>query len=127
MRVRAGVNTIEIVLVVAIICLLVAIAFPWFTRAGRQQAAYDARQTLEHLRDAEDGFFAKHHRYGTLTDSLDMRVPPQVRVEIGGSGLESGRGWNASASATGATCYIGVGVDTVIASVHTGDGHVVCQ
>ena len=48
-------------------------------------------------------------------------------AEVGGTGLESGRGWNASASATGATCFIGVGVDTVIGSVHTGDGHVVCQ
>src|SRR5579872_3379409 len=127
MRTPRGVTTIEIVLIVAIICLLVAIAFPWFTRAGRQQAAYDARQSLERLRDAEDAFFAKHHRYGTLADTLDFHVPPQVHLDIGGTGLTTGRGWNATAAATGATCYIGVGVDTVIGSVHTGDGRVVCQ
>jgi Tfp pilus assembly protein PilE len=124
---RRAVTTIEVVLIVAIICLLVAIAFPWFTKAGQQQAAYDARQSLEHLRDAEDAFFAKHHRYGTLADTIDYHAPPQVHVEIGGTGLTSGHGWNATASATGATCYIGVGVDTIIGTVHTGDGHVVCQ
>ena len=45
MRTRrgGGVTTIEIVLIVAIICLLVAIAFPWFTRAGRQQGTYEKR------------------------------------------------------------------------------------
>jgi Tfp pilus assembly protein PilE len=127
MRERRGANAIEIVLIVAIICLLAAIAFPWFTRAGQQQAVYDARQTLEHLRDAEDAFFAKHHRYATLADTMEYRVPPQIHLDIGGNGLASGRGWNATASATGATCYIGVGVDTIIGSVHTGDGRVVCQ
>jgi Tfp pilus assembly protein PilE len=126
MRSRGGVNTIEVVLIVAIICLLVAIAFPWFTRAGRQQAAYDARQTLERLRDAEDAYFAKHHAYATLTDSIDYRSPPDVHVAIGGSGLTTGKGWNATAQATGTTCYIGVGVDTIIGNVHTSDGRVVC-
>jgi len=128
MRTRrgGGVTTIEIVLIVAIICLLVAIAFPWFTRAGRQQGAYDARQTLERLRDAEDAYFAKHHKYGTLTDSIDYHVPPSVHVSIGGDGIASGRGWNATAVANSATCYLGVGADTVIADVHLSDGHVLC-
>jgi Tfp pilus assembly protein PilE len=126
MRSRAAVSTIEIVLIVAIICLLVAIAFPWFTRAGRQQAAYDARQTLERLRDAEDAYFAKHHKYATLSDTMDYHVPPDVHVSIGGSGLDSGRGWNATAVASNATCYIGVGVDTIIGNQHTSDGRVVC-
>jgi Tfp pilus assembly protein PilE len=121
-----GVSTVEVVLIVAIICLLVAIAFPWFTRAGRQQAAYDARQTLERLRDAEDAYFAKHHQYGTLTDSIGYHPPPDVHVAIAGSGLTTGRGWNATAQATGTTCYIGVGVDTIIGNVHTSDGRVVC-
>jgi Tfp pilus assembly protein PilE len=126
MRRRCGATAIDIILIVAIICLLVAIAFPWFTRAGRQQAGYDARQTLERLRDAQDAYFAKHHRYATLADSIEYHQPPDVRVSVGGSGLETGRGWNATAQATGATCYIGVGVDTIIGTVHTGDGHVVC-
>jgi Tfp pilus assembly protein PilE len=123
---RRGAHAIEIVLIVAIICLLVAIAFPWFTHAGRQQAAYDARQTLERLRDAEDAYFAKHHAYATLADTMPYHQPPDVHVTIGGTGLTSGKGWNATAQATGVTCYIGVGVDTIIGTVHTSDGHVVC-
>jgi Tfp pilus assembly protein PilE len=127
MRGRRAVTTIEIVLIVAIICLLVAIAFPWFTRAGRQQAAYDARQTLERLRDAEDAYFAKHHKYAALGDSaFDYHTPPEMRVTIGGDGMATGRGWNATAVASTMTCYIGVGTDTIIGNVHMSDGHVVC-
>lgn len=127
MRGRRAVTTLEIVLIVAIICLLVAIAFPWFTRAGRQQGAYDARQALERLRDAEDAHFAKHHSYAMIGDTtMDYHVPPAVKLTIGGDGLTSGRGWNATAIADAATCYIGVGSDTVIGNVHTGDGRVVC-
>lgn len=122
-----GASAIEIVLIVAIICLLVAIAFPWFSGAGRQQAAYDARQALERLRDAEDAHFAKYHSYAMLGDTtMDYRVPPQIRVTIGGDGLSSGRGWNATAVANTTKCYIGVGVDTIIGNAHTSDGHVAC-
>jgi Tfp pilus assembly protein PilE len=127
MRTRSAVSPIEIVLIVAIICLLVAIAFPWFSGAGRQQAAYDARRALENLRDAEDAHFAKHHSYAVLGDTtMDYRVPPSVAIKIGGDGLSSGRGWNATATASAVTCYVGVGTDTVIANVHTSDGHVIC-
>lgn len=124
---RQAASAIEIVMIVAIICLLVAIAFPWFSGAGRQQATYDARQALERLRDAEDAHFAKHHAYAMLGDTtMDYHVPPEIHVTIGGNGLASGRGWNATAVASAAKCYIGVGVDTIIGNVHTGDGHVVC-
>jgi Tfp pilus assembly protein PilE len=127
-RRRAAGTTIEIVLIVAIVCLLVAIAFPWFTRAGRQQAAYDARRALEQLRDAEDAHFAKHHTYAMIGDTtMDYHVPPELHITIGGDGLASGRGWNATAVAGAATCYVGVGADTVIGNVHVSDGHVVCQ
>lgn len=127
MRRRRAVTTIEIVLIVAIICLLVAIAFPWFTRAGRQQAAYDARRALEQLRDAEDAHFAKHHTYALIGDTtLDYHAPPQMHITIGGDGLADGRGWNATAVSGASTCYIGVGADTIIASVHVADGHVLC-
>ena len=123
----AAVTTIEIVLIVAIVCLLVAIAFPWFTRAGRQQAAYDARRALEQLRDAEDSHFAKHHTYAMIGDTtMDYHVPPQIRITLGGDDLASGRGWNATAISGAATCYVGVGVDTVIGTVKVSDGHVLC-
>jgi type II secretory pathway pseudopilin PulG len=127
MRTRRGVTAIEIILIVAIVCLLVAIAFPWFTRAGRQQAGYDARRALEQLRDAEDAHFAKHHTYAAIGDTtLDFRVPPQLHITVGGDGLADGRGWNATAVSGSATCYVGVGVDTVIGSVRVSDGRVLC-
>lgn len=124
---RGAASIIEIVLIVAIVCLLVAIAFPHFTRAGRQEAADDARRALEQLRDAEDSHFAKHHTYALLGDTtMDYRVPPQIHITLGGGDLASGRGWNATAVSGAATCYIGVGADTVIGSVHVSDGHVLC-
>lgn len=127
MRTRQAVTTIEIVLIVAIICLLVAIAFPWFTRAGRQQATYDARRALEQLRDAEDSHFAKHHTYATIGDTtLEFHVPPQLHITVGGNGLADGRGWNATATTGSATCYVGVGADTIIGNVRVSDGHVLC-
>jgi len=126
-RGRRAVTTVEIVLIVAIVCLLVAIAFPWFTHAGQQQSAYDARHALETLRDAEDAHFAKHHSYATIGDTtLDYHVPPQMHVTVGGGGLTDGRGWNATANTGQATCYVGVGVDTVIGTVKVSDGHVLC-
>ncbi len=121
-----GVTALEIILIIAIVCLLVAIAAPWFNRAGRQQAAYDTRQALERLRDAQDAFFAKHNRYATDGDTTGYRAPADIRITIGGTGIAAGRGWNATAVSNGATCYIGVGVDTIIGTVHTGDGRVVC-
>jgi type II secretory pathway pseudopilin PulG len=127
MRRRRAVTTIEIILMVAIVCLLVAIAFPWFTRVGRQQEAYDARHALESLRDAEDAHFAKHHNYAAIGDTtLDYHVPPQMHITIGGDGLADGKGWNATAISGASTCYIGIGADTVMANVHVSDGHVLC-
>ena len=127
MRGRRAATIVEIVLIVAIVCLLVAIAFPWFTRAGHQQAAYDARHALEQLRDAEDAHFAKHHNYATIGDTtLEYHVPPELHITVGGGGLADGRGWNATANSGSATCYVGVGVDTIIGTVKVSDGHVLC-
>lgn len=130
---RAGVTAIEVAMVIVILLLLAAIAYPRIAGNQQRRLAYDARTSLEKLRDAQDAYYAQHRQYATdLTTTKftpPLSLPSDVTVTISGTGMDSGRGWAATSVVTQAPtirCYIGVGVDTVVGTVHLKDGSVTC-
>jgi type II secretory pathway pseudopilin PulG len=131
---RAGATRIEIGMVVVILAILGAIAYPRFAGDGRRRAAYDARSTLERLRDAQDAFLSSHRRYAADLDTAGVSPPPTIHVTIGGAGLGTGTGWSAKAVSVdppGIECTIGVGIDSLAAPApadgHSRDGVVTCR
>jgi Tfp pilus assembly protein PilE len=116
-------------MVLVIVAILVAIAYPHFAANPGRRAAYDTRAALERLRDAEDRYHASHGKYTADLTALDFASSSDVQVTVGGTGLDAGTGWNATASTPTppyVRCYIGVGVDSVIGTVHVANGMVAC-
>jgi prepilin-type N-terminal cleavage/methylation domain-containing protein len=130
---RGAVTLIEVLMVLVILALLVAIAYPRFVENPSRRANYDARAALERLKDAEADYYTAHHAYTsdlTALGTLGFSSSSDVQITIGGTGLASGAGWNASASTSSppyVRCYIGVGADSVIDTVHVANGGIVCH
>jgi prepilin-type N-terminal cleavage/methylation domain-containing protein len=128
---RGAVTVIEVLMVVVIIAILAAIAYPRFSGNPARRATYDARAALERLKDAEDRYYSSHRKYTTDLKALDFASSSDVQVTVGGAGLDAGTGWNAMATTSGAApvkCYIGVGADSVVGwdAVHAANGAIVC-
>ncbi|HWZ60808.1 MAG TPA: prepilin-type N-terminal cleavage/methylation domain-containing protein [Gemmatimonadaceae bacterium] len=126
---REGVTIIEVLMVVVILAILAAIAYPRFATNPTRRATYDARATLEQLREAEQRYFGSHRRYSADLTALEFTAPSGVQVTVGGTGLEAGTGWSATAETSSPPyvhCYVGVGADSVIGTVHMQNGAVVC-
>ena len=126
---RAGVTVIEVLMVVVIVLLLIAIAYPRFAGNRQRQYVYDARTSLEQLRDAQDAYYATHRQYAPDVAALKFTPPGDVSISIGGTGLSGGTGWSATATSSKTAsirCYIGVGVDTVFDNQHLRPGAVTC-
>jgi len=129
MRQRSAVTVIEVLMVLVILAILAAIAYPRFAANPGRRAAYDARASLERLKDAQDEYFRSHRRYSADMTALEFTTSPDVQVTIGGTGLETGTGWSATAQTSSPPyvhCYVGVGADSVIGAVHMRNGAIVC-
>jgi type II secretory pathway pseudopilin PulG len=128
-RRRVAVTVIEVLMVVVILAILAAIAWPRFSGDPARRAAYDARATLERLKDAQAQYYSGHRKYSADLTALEFAPSSDVKVTVGGTGLDSGAGWNATAETSSPPyvhCYIGVGADSVIGTVHVPNGAVVC-
>jgi type IV pilus assembly protein PilA len=126
---RRAVTVIEVLMVLVILAILAAIAYPRFAANPARRATYDLRSSLERLRDAEDKFHAGRGKYTADLTALDFAPPADVQVTVGGTGLDAGTGWNATASVSSPPyvhCFIGVGVDSVVGTVHVANGAVAC-
>jgi type IV pilus assembly protein PilE len=130
MATRRGVVTIvEVLMVLVIIAILAAIAYPRFASNPARRATYDARASLERLKDAQERYFATHRRYTADLTALEFTPSADVQVTVGGTGLEGGTGWSATAETSSPPyvhCYTGMGADSVIGSAHVRNGAVVC-
>jgi type IV pilus assembly protein PilA len=128
---RGAVTVIEVLMVVVIVAILAAIAYPRFAGNPGRRANYDARAALERLKDAEDRYYSSNRKYTADLARLDFASSSDVQVTVGGAGLDAGTGWNAMAATAGATperCYIGIGADSVVGwgAVHAANGAIVC-
>jgi prepilin-type N-terminal cleavage/methylation domain-containing protein len=128
-RRRWAVTVIEVLMVLVILAILAAIAYPRFATNPAKRANYEARAALERLHEAEDRYHANHGKYTADLTALDLTASPDVQVTVGGTGLDAGTGWSATAASSQppyVKCYIGVGADSVIGTVHAANGAVVC-
>jgi prepilin-type N-terminal cleavage/methylation domain-containing protein len=128
-RARRAVTIIEVLMVLVILAILAAIAYPRFAANPTRRAIYDARATLERLKDEQDAYFRSNRQYTADVKALGFTPSPDVQVTISGEGLPSASGWSATAVTTSSPivhCYVGVGADTVIGTVHLQNGAVVC-
>jgi type IV pilus assembly protein PilA len=126
---RSGLTIIEVLMVVVIVVLLIAIAYPRFAGNRQRQYVYDARTSLEQLRDAQDAYYAQHRQYAGDLTTAKFTPPPDVVMTIGGAGVSTGTGWWATATSSkmpSIRCYIGVGVDTVFDNQHLRPAAVTC-
>ncbi len=120
-------------MVLVILALLAAIAYPRFVANPGRRANYDARAALERLKDAQADYYASHHAYTADLSALGtfgFSPSSDVQITIGGTGLAGGTGWNAMASTSAppyVRCYIGVGADSVMDTVHAANGAIVCH
>jgi type IV pilus assembly protein PilA len=130
---RGAVTLIEVLMVLVILALLAAIAYPRFAANPARRATYDARASLERLKDAQADYYSTHHAYTsdlTALGTFGFSPSSDVQITVGGTGLAEGKGWNASAATSSAPyvhCFVGVGVDSVIDTVHAAKGAIVCQ
>jgi prepilin-type N-terminal cleavage/methylation domain-containing protein len=126
---RTAVTIVEVLMVLAIIAILAAIAYPRFAANPGRRATYDARASLERLKDAQERYFATHRRYSADLTALEFTPSADVKVTIGGTDIDFGAGWSATAETTAPPfvhCYVGMGADSVVGTVHAPNGAVVC-
>jgi prepilin-type N-terminal cleavage/methylation domain-containing protein len=126
---RTAMTIVEVLMVLAIIAILAAIAYPRFAANPGRRATYDARASLERLKDAEERYYAAHRRYSADLLALEFTPSADVQVTVGGTGLEAGLGWSATAETSSPPyvhCYTGMGADSVVGTAHVRNGAVVC-
>lgn len=75
----SGMSLIELIIVVAVVAMLVTIAFPTYSNFQQKARRADAKITLEEIAAKQEGFYITNHRYtsnlaqlglaGNLTDA----------------------------------------------------------
>src|SRR3990172_5024972 len=131
-----AVTLIELLIIVVIIGMLLTIFISRFV--GRKPNDADGllrqqlglRQELSRLSEAQQAYRSAHQRYAADLSALSLTATPGITITILGGGLESGTGWSATARSTDPedlTCYLGVGVDTVVDAVTVTPNQVVCK
>lgn len=133
---RLGLTLIELIIIVVILGILITVAV---SRLGRKQdndpdallrQKLVLSEELTRVGEAQKTYRAAHQRYALDVEALSLTIAPKVLIRIQGTGLESGTGWGATARRTDVedlTCYLGVGVDTVIAGVVVIPHEVTCK
>ena len=120
-QMRRGFTLIELLIVVVIIGILAAIAIPRFGSTKTKAIESTLKSDLRNLQTAQKSYFADSGSYATDVANLSSFFTPSAGVTITLGALEGG--WQATASASGATrpCTIKVGTDS------TATGAPVCE
>lgn len=120
-QMRRGFTLIELLIVVVIIGILAAIAIPRFGSTKSRAVESNLKSDLRNLQTAQEQYFADSGSYATDVANLSSFFTPSAGVTITLGELEGG--WQATASASGATrpCTIKVGTDS------TATGAPVCE
>ena len=105
---RKGFTLIELLIVVVIIGILAAIAFPKFANTKEKAYVASMKADLRNLINAQEAYFADNTTYAAATGSLAFNQSAGVTVTLTSS---SGTGWTATAyhNGTTQTCSIAVG------------------
>jgi prepilin-type N-terminal cleavage/methylation domain-containing protein len=120
---------IELLIVVVILGILVAIAVPRFRQDKARARVELLRSELRRVADAQGSYLAAHQRYAPDLAALSLTPKPGVTIRIGGTGLDAGAGWNATAQgeAPDLVCYLGVGGDTVLSGATVHPSQISCR
>lgn len=120
-QMRRGFTLIELLIVVVIIGILAAIAIPRFGSTKSRAVESNLKSDLRNLQTAQEQYFADSGSYATDVANLSSFFTPSAGVTITLGELVGG--WQATASASGATrpCTIKVGTDS------TATGAPVCE
>jgi type IV pilus assembly protein PilA len=121
-QMRRGFTLIELLIVVVIIGILAAIAIPRFGSTKSRAVESNLKSDLRNLQTAQESYFADSGSYEVAdVAKLSSFFTPSAGVTITLGTLEGG--WQATASASGATrpCTIKVGTDS------TATGAPVCE
>lgn len=74
-KMQRGFTLIELMIVVAVIALLAAIALPSYNQYVQRTRRSDAQSALMNAQQAEEKFFFRCNRYGSLTEVYGTAAP----------------------------------------------------
>lgn len=125
-----GFSVLELVIVFVIVALLAMIAIPYFVKRKQEDYHQALTARLAEVQRAQQAYFEANKRFAPDLPTLGLGPAERITVTIGGAGLATGTGWNATASHAdheGARCVIGFGADTVIGRTTTKSGEIKCS
>ena len=85
----AGFTLLELMIVVIIIAILAAIALPAYQQYVQRTRRSDAQSTLMNMQQAEEKFFYRCNRYGSLQEITNATAPTCTNAFAAGTAINS--------------------------------------
>ena len=85
----AGFTLLELMIVVVIIAILAAIALPAYTKYVQRTRRSDATSMLMNMQQAEEKFFYRCNRYGSLQEITGATAPTCTTAFAAGTAINS--------------------------------------